>query len=239
MEPIKILVISTSHAQMGDSNRRTGLWLEELAVPYYIFKEAKALLTLATPNGGEVPVDPRSESIIVATSTRKRFQSDPEAISWFAGSIPISTMKAENFDLVFLPGGHGPMWDFPDNESLTLLLADFNRQNKPMGFVSHGTAAILKLLNSLGEPLVKGRKLTAYSNSEEQLGGLSSTIPFLLESELVSLGASYSKGLNFESHMVIDGNIITGQNPASAKEVAKNLLLQLKMSAKKAEAALN
>jgi len=239
MGPIKILVIATSHRQMGDSNRKTGLWLDELAGPYYIFKEAKALLTLASPEGGEIPLDPKSESIIVSTSTTKRFVNDPEAKSWFSDSAPLTTVKAENFDLVFLPGGHGPIWDFPANDSLKQLLGDFNCQHKLIGLVSHGAAALLQLHNILGEPLVKGRELTAFSNSEELVWGLTSTLPFLLETELISLGASFSKGPDFECHVVIDSNIITGQNAASAKEVAKKLLLCLKLSVKKPEPTMN
>lgn len=238
MRPIKILIIATSHGQMGDTNRKTGLWLEELAVPYYIFKDAGALLTLASPKGGLVPLDPKSESIIVANSTTRRFQKDPETIDMMANSIILGTQKAEDFDLVFLPGGHGPMWDFCDNQPLKLILEDFNRQDRLIGAVSHGVAGLLALKNKLGEPLVKGRQLTAFSNSEERVSGLTEVVPFLLESVLVSLGASYTKSQDFVSHVVIDGNIVSGQNSASAKEVAKKLLVCLKELPKKAEAAM-
>ncbi len=219
---------------MGSTLNKAGLWLETLAVPYYIFKEAGLLITLASPKGGVVPLDPKSESIIVSTSTIRRFQKDPETIAFLEHSIPLSTQIAADFDLLFLPGGHGPMWDFPRNESLRELSEDFNRQNKPIGAVSHGVAALIEMRNDLGEPLMKGRKLTGYSNTEEQISGLTGVVPFLLESAIVSLGASYSKGPNFEAHTVTDGNIITGQNAASAKEVAKKLLLCLKGMPKKA-----
>lgn len=238
MGPIKILIITTSHEQLGDTGRKTGLWLEELAVPYYIFKDAGALITLASPKGGPVPLDPKSESIIASNSTIRRFQKDPEAISWLSHSFPLSTQKAEDFDLVFLPGGHGPIWDFPGNEPLKQLLEDFNRQNKLIGSVCHGVASLLSLENGLGERLVKGRQLTAFSNSEEKVSGLTGIVPLLLESELVFLGASYSKGPDFESHTVIDGNLITGQNSASSKEVAKKLLVCLKESPKRAQAVM-
>lgn len=238
MEPIKILIIITSHAQMGSTLNRTGLWLETLAAPYYIFKEAGLHLTLVSPHGGPAPLDPKSESIIVSTSTIRRFQKDPEAIAFLEHAMPLSTQIAADFDLVFLPGGHGSLWDFPGNGYLKELLEDFNRQGKPIGAVSHGAAALVELRNDLGEPLVKGRQLTAYSNTEEQISGLTGVVPFLLESALVSLGASYSKGPNYESHTVTDGNMITGQNAASAKEVAKKLLLCLKGMPKKAEAAI-
>ena len=239
MGPIKILIIATSHQQMGDTNRKTGLWLEELSVPYYIFKDAGALITLASPSGGPVPLDPKSESIIASTSGIRRFQKDLEAISWLSHSILLSTQKAEDFDLVLLLGGHGAMWDFSCNEPLKQLLEDFNRQNKFIGAVCHGVTALATLKNGLGEPLVKDRKLTAFSNSEEKVWGLTGVIPFLLESELVSLGASYSKSPDFESHIVIDGNIITGQNPASSKELARKLLTCLKESPKRAEFMMN
>jgi putative intracellular protease/amidase len=239
MNRMKILIIATSREQMGDSIRKTGLWLEELAVPYYIFKDAGAQITLASPNGGSIPLDPKSESIIVSSSTTKKFQKDPEAIALMSNSLLLSEQKADNFDFVFLPGGHGSMWDFTKNEPLKILLENFNRQNKPIGLVSHGVAGLLQLENSLGEPLMKDRKLTAFSNHEEQIRGLTDTVPFLLESAFIALGAVYSKGPDFLSHTVIDGNIITGQNSSSAREVARNLLLSMKISTKKAEAALN
>ena len=223
---------------MGSTLNKAGLWLETLAVPYYIFKEAGLRMTLASPKGGPVPLDPKSESIIVSTSTIRRFQKDPEAIAFLDHSIPLSTQIAADFDLVFLPGGHGPMWDLSCDQHLKELLQDFNRQGKPIGVVSHGAAALVELRNDLGESLMKGRQLTGYSNTEEQISGLTGVVPFLLESALVSLGASYSKGPNFESHTVTDGNMITGQNAASAKEVAKKLLLCLKGMPKKAEAAV-
>ena len=224
---------------MGNTTNKAGLWLETLAVPYYIFKEAGLLMTLASPKGGPAPLDPKSESIIVSSSTIRRFQKDPEAISFLEHTVPLSTQIAEDFDLLFLPGGHGPMWDFPCNEQLKELVEDFHRQHKPIGAVSHGVASLITARNGLGEPLMKGRQLTAFSNAEEQVCGLTGIVPFALESALVSLGASYGKGANFESFTVTDGNIITGQNAASAKEVAKRLLVFLKGMPKKAEAVLH
>ncbi len=235
MAPIKILIIATSHGQMGNTNRKTGLWLEEIAVPYYIFKDAGAILTLASPGGGLVPLDPKSESIIVSNSTTRRLLKDPETITLMENSFILDTQKAEDFDLVFLPGGHGPMWDFCDNRPLKQLLEDFNRLDRLIGAVSHGVAGLVPLENKLGEPLVKGRRLTAFSNSEEGVSGLTDVVPFLLESALVSLGASYTKSQDFVSYVVIDRNIVTGQNSASAKEVARKLLVSLKELPKKAE----
>jgi putative intracellular protease/amidase len=235
MQSLKILVVATSHSQMNNSNRKTGLWLEELAVPYYIFKEAGATIVLASPKGGEVPLDPRSESIIVSSSTTKKFQKDPEAISLLAHSEEIGKQHAQDFDFVFLLGGHGPLWDFIDNHELKLLLEDFNHRHKFIGAVCHGVAGLLPLVTINGEPLVKDRQLTAYSNSEELVSGATDMIPFLLESRLIALGAAYSKAENFVSHVIIDGTIVTGQNSASAKAVARRLLMSVKDSAKKFE----
>lgn len=238
MLPIKILIVATSQEQMGDSSRKTGVWLEELAVPYTIFREAGAIVTLGSPKGGQVPLDPKSESIIVSSSTTRKFQKDPEAVSWLSKSIPLGTLKAENFDFIFLPGGHGPMWDFPGNRPLKELLEDFYRQNKFIGAVCHGVAGLLDLEDRLGEPLVKGRQLTAFSNTEEKVSGLTDIVPFLLETKLISLGALYHKRPDFESYVMMDGNIITGQNPASAKEVALKMLAYQKDLSKRAESAV-
>jgi putative intracellular protease/amidase len=228
MEMIRILIVATSHDRLGDSGRKTGAWLEELAIPFYIFKEAGALITLASPKGGEVPLDPKSESIIVSTSTMRRFQKDPEAIALLEHSLPLSTQRAQDFDLVYLAGGPGPAWDFAWNGVLKELLEDFDRQHKLIGAVSHGAAGLLALKNALGDPLVKGRRLTAFSHSEEKAFGLTAIMPLMLESALTGLGALYSQGPDFEKYIVIDGNIITGQNAASAREVARQLLAGLK-----------
>jgi putative intracellular protease/amidase len=225
---VKILIIATSHEQMGSSDRKTGLWLEELAVPYFIFKEAGALITLASPKGGSIPLDPKSESIIASTSTIRRFQKDTEAQSLLSDTATIASQNAEEFDLVLITGGHGAMWDFPTFEPLKHLLEDFDRQKKIIGAVCHGVAALLPLENKKKECLIKGKNVTAFSNGEEQIWGLTSMMPFLLESELEKQGAHYSKAANFESHIAVDGNIITGQNPASSKELAKKMLLCLK-----------
>ncbi len=236
MAPIKILIVVSSHTQMGSTANKAGVWLETLAAPYYIFKEAGMAITLASPKGGPVPLDPKSESIIVSTSTTKRFQKEPETIAFLEHSVPLSTQIADDFDLVFLPGGHGPMWDFPCNMHLKELIEDFNRQRKPIGAVSHGVASLVTPMNGLGDPLMKGRQLTAFSDTEEQVTGLKGVVPFSLESSLVALGASYTKGPNFESYTVTDGNIITGQNAGSAKELARKLLVLLKSMPKRSEA---
>ncbi|HEX9509932.1 MAG TPA: type 1 glutamine amidotransferase domain-containing protein [Puia sp.] len=223
---MKILIIATSHEQLGDTGRKTGLWLEELAVPYYLFKDAGAVITLASPKGGPIPLDPKSESIIASTATIRRFQKDLEAISLISHSISLDTiLKAEDFDMIFITGGHGPMWDFPDNPLLQQLVEDFNRQQKVIGVVCHGVAALLSPKNESGAALVKGRQLTAFSDTEEHASRLTEVVPFSLESNLVAAGALYSKSADYTSHTVTDGNLITGQNPASAKEVARKMLV--------------
>jgi putative intracellular protease/amidase len=238
MNPLKILIIATSHEQMGDTGRKTGLWLEELAVPYYIFMDAAATLTLASPKGGAIPLDRKSESIIVSNTSIRRFQKDPIALSELDRSIPLQTLKAADFDMVFLTGGYGPLWDYPGNEPLKLLLEDFNRRGKLIGAVCQGVAALLSLENSAGELLLKGRQVTAFSNSEEKISGLTDTVPFSLETALIALGASYSKGPDFTSHIVIDGNIITGQNSSSSRDLAKMLLSAQKDSMKRTESSV-
>lgn len=221
MKSIKVLFVATSQGKMGDSNYRTGVWLEELAAPYYVFTEAGFELTLASPAGGPVPLDPKSESIIMATQRSKRFLKDEEAMNFLSGSILLEEVKAADFDAVFLAGGHGPMWDIADNKTVKQLLEAFNSENKPIAAVCHGVVGLLPLQNGNGELIIKDKQLTAFSNSEEESAGLTKVVPFLLETKLISLGALYSKAANYVSHVVIDGNIITGQNPASSEDLAK------------------
>ncbi len=225
---VKILIVTTSHDQLGNTGRKTGAWLEELAVPYYIFKGAGADVTLASPLGGRIPIDPRSESIIASTPTIRRFQKDPEVASWLTHSDALGTFKTTDFDMVFLPGGHAAIWDFPHNSHLIQLLEDFHRQDKILGLLSYAASVLVSMLTGDGEPFVKGKDLTAFSNSEEQLAGLTGIIPFSLESKLVASHAYYSKAADYVCHTVVNEHIVTGQNPASAGEVAKKMLLLLK-----------
>lgn len=205
MKSLKSLIITTSNNKLSDTTNKTGVWMEDLAAPYFILKDGGEYITIVSPKGGQIPLDPISNS-------------------HFSHSLPINEVKAEDFDLVFLSGGYGAMWDFPENKKLKKLLEDFSRQNKPIGLVGHAVAALVFLKKENGEPLVKGRKLTAFSNREEELAGLNEKPPFLLESKLISLGALYSKAAEFTSNVVVDGNIITGQNPASSVETAQLLL---------------
>ncbi|HEV3325833.1 MAG TPA: type 1 glutamine amidotransferase domain-containing protein [Puia sp.] len=229
---MKILIVATSHEQLGDTGRKTGLWLEELAFPYYVFKDAGAVMVLASPRGGVVPLDPKSESILASTPTIRRFQKDPEGISLLAHSIALPDVKVEDFDMVYVAGGHGALWDFPENEVLKELLQAFIRHQKVVGLVSHGVAALLALQNFGGEPFVKGRHLTAFSDSEQQVAGLTAVVPFSLESKLVAEGALYTKGDDFRTHTVTDGRLICGQNPISSLDVSRRMLALLKESTK-------
>jgi putative intracellular protease/amidase len=224
MMTAKILFIATSHDKLGETGNKTGVWLEEIATPYYIFKEAGATITIASPNGGQVPLDPKSQSIMVATSATKRFLKDPEAMNFLSTSILLEEVRADDFDVVFLPGGHGPLWDIAGNKIVKQLLEAFNNENKPIAAVCHGVVGLLSVQNDKGELLIKGKQLTGFSNSEEESAGLVGVVPVLLETELLSQGALYRKGANYVSFVVVDGNIITGQNPASSGDLAKKII---------------
>jgi len=224
MKSTKVLFIATSHDKIANTTEKTGVWLEEFADPYYIFKEAGADITLASPGGGRVPLDPKSQSIILATFNTKRFLKDAEAMNFLSNAIHLDEVNDGDFDVIFLPGGYGLIWDLADSKKVKQLLEVFYSKNKPIGATSHGIACLLSLKNNQGEALIKGKQLTGISNSEENLSGSKEVTPFLLESKLLSLGALYSKGENYVSHVVEDGNIITGQNPASSKGVAQKII---------------
>jgi putative intracellular protease/amidase len=230
MNPVKVLFITTSHDKLGDTNFKTGVWLEELAAPYYVFKDAGADIMLTSPKGGRVPVDPKSQSIIVATSHTRRFLKDPEAVNFLAHSMLLEEINADDFDMVFIAGGHGPLWDIADNKIVKQLLEAFNNKNNLIGAVCHGVAGLLSLQNENGELLLKDKQVTGLSNSEEESAGLTNVVPFLLETRLVSTGASYSKGADYTTHVVDDGNIVTGQNPASSENLAKRMLALHKLN---------
>jgi putative intracellular protease/amidase len=224
MEVQKVLIVTTSHNALGNTGEKTGVWLEELAAPYYVFYDEGASITIASPKGGEVPLDPKSEQADTLTPASIRFQQDMDAMERLKHAIPLKEIKEEEFDAVFLPGGHGPMWDLVKNKPLKSLLEAFNNHQKPMGFVCHGVVGLVSLQNEEGEPFVKGLKLTSFSDSEEKAVGLSDIVPFLLESKLRSLGAKYTKGPDFTNYVVADGNVITGQNPASSVDAAIEIL---------------
>jgi len=224
MKAINCLLITTSNNQLADTLNKTGVWLEGLAAPYYVFRDAGELVTIASPQGGQVPFDPVCPSKDEETGNTKRFQEDAQAMYHISHSLPLKEVRAEQFELLFVAGGYGAMWDFPGNEDLKCLLNDFIEQGKPIGLVGHAVVALIELKARNGEPLVKGRGITGFSNREEKLIGLGGTPPFLLETKLLSLGADYLAGTDFSSYVVVDGNIITGQNPDSAVETATRLL---------------
>jgi putative intracellular protease/amidase len=224
MKAINCLLITTSNNRLGDSLRETGVWLEDLAAPYYIFRDAGEYVTIASPQGGQIPLDPIWRFREEETKDTKHFQEDAQAMYQFSHSLPLKEVRAEHFDLAFVAGGYGAMWDFPGNEDLKRLLHDFIGQDKPIGLVGHGVVALIALKAKNGDPLVKGRGITGFSNREEKLMGLGETPPFLLETKLLSLGADYRAGADFSSYVVVDENIITGQNPGSAIETATRLL---------------
>jgi putative intracellular protease/amidase len=223
-KPIKVLFVTTSHDTLGATTEKTGLWLDELASPYFIFKEAGSYISIASPKGGPVPIDPKSESIISVTRSSKRFRNDTEAMNHLSRSLPLLDVREEQYDLLFIAGGHGAMWDLAANPLLKQLIENFNTKKKPVGAVCHGVAALLTVTEGKDNLWVKGRSVTGFSNSEEESAGMTALLPFLLETKLIALGADYTSSTNYVKHVVSAGNVVTGQNPASAEEVAKMTL---------------
>ena len=223
---MNILMVLTSHDRLGDTGKKTGFWLEEFAAPYYAFIDAGVNVTLASPAGGQPPLDPSSDTADAQTKDTKRFKEDSEAQERLATTKKLADMKAEDFDSVFYPGGHGPMWDLAVDKNSIELIETFIKQDKPMAFVCHSPAA-LKNVKVDGEYLVKGKTVTGFSNTEEEGVQLTDVVPFLLEDALKDHGGHYEKGTDWESYVVEDGLLITGQNPASSEEAAKRLLAKL------------
>jgi putative intracellular protease/amidase len=221
---MKILIVLTSHSELGASGKKTGFWVEEFASPYYTLKDAGAEITIASPAGGQPPVDPSSEAPSAQTPATKRFYIDNEAIDKVAYSLKLSDIAVANFDAVFYPGGHGPLWDLVTDKTSIKLIQDFYNAKKPIAFVCHAPAALLHVKLENGQPLVEGKRLTGFSNTEEEAVGLTKIVPFLLEDELKKLGADYHKDINWSAFTQQDGLLITGQNPASSEAVAKLLL---------------
>jgi putative intracellular protease/amidase len=224
---MKILIVLTSHSALGNTGEKTGFWIEEFAAPYYVLADAGATITIASPDGGQPPVDPKSEAADAQTPATRRFYADPDAIDKVANTIKLSEIKKDDYDAVFYPGGHGPLWDLANDTNSIALIEGFYNTQKPVAFVCHAPAALVNVKAENGQPLVKGKKLTGFSDSEEEAVGLTKVVPFLLEDELKKLGAHYSKGADWSSYTVQDGLLITGQNPASSEAVAKLLLKTL------------
>jgi putative intracellular protease/amidase len=231
---MKILMVLTSHGQLGKTGKTTGLWLEELAAPYYVFKDAKAEVTLASPNGGQPPVDPNSEQPDSQTEATKRFRADAEAMNVLAHTQKLADIDADAFDAVFYPGGHGPLWDLANNEHSRLLIDKMYAAGKPVAAVCHGVAALGNALGPFGISLVRGKPVTGFSNSEERAAGLTDDVPFLVEDMLKEAGGVYSKADDWQVHVVTSENLITGQNPASSAGAAKAVLEMLRRPAKAA-----
>lgn len=224
---MKILMVLTSHDKLGDTGKKTGFWLEEFAAPYYAFIDAGATVTLASPAGGQPPLDPSSDTEDAQTKDTKRFKEDTDAQNHLANTQKLAEVTAADFDAVFYPGGHGPLWDLAVDKNSITLIENFVQQDKPVAFVCHAPGA-LKNVKIDGEYLVKGKKVTGFTNSEEDAVGLTDVVPFLLEDTLKANGGDYQKGADWESYVVEDGLLITGQNPASSEEAAKQLLKRLK-----------
>ncbi|MCW0045394.1 type 1 glutamine amidotransferase domain-containing protein [Brevundimonas sp. BT-123] len=221
---MKILLVLTSHDQLGDTGKKTGFWLEELAAPYYALKDAGAELVLASPKGGQPPLDPKSDDPDAQTDDTRRFKADPEAQAALASTVVLSSVKAEDFDAVFYPGGHGPLWDLANDADSIALIEAFAKADKPTGFVCHAPGVLKSVKGPDGKPLVNGRKVTGFTNSEEEAVGLTDVVPFLVENVLTANGGDYSKGPDWGSYVLTDGKLVTGQNPGSSHAAAEALL---------------
>lgn len=224
---MKILFVLTSHDQLGNTGHKTGFWIEEFAAPYYTLLDAQASITIASPKGGQPPIDPKSSLPESQTPATVRFNKDEALQEKLAHSLKLSEVKMEDYDAVFYPGGHGPLWDLANDETSIKLIEAFYAANKPIAFVCHAPGVLIKAKAPNGEPLVKGKKVTGFSNSEEEAVLLNKIVPFLLEDELTKLGGHYSKGHDWGSYIRKDGLLITGQNPASSEAVAEELMKAL------------
>ncbi len=225
---MKVLFVLTSHDKLGDTGEKTGFWIEEFAAPYYNLVDKGVEVTVATPKGGKAPIDPNSESEDAQTEDTKRFYKDAETQKVIENTVKLDAIKAEEFDAVFYPGGHGPLWDLAEDKTSIALIEAFNKQQKPIGLVCHAPAALKNVKNEKGEPLVKGKKVTGFTNTEEEAVQLTEVVPFLVEDMLKESGGIYSKSADWEVHVLEDGNLITGQNPASSEKASEKLYEMLK-----------
>ena len=222
-------MVLTSHSALGDTGEKTGFWIEEFAAPYYVLIDAGVVVEIASPEGGQPPIDPKSEAPEAQTAATKRFYADEDVQKKLANTERLSAVNELNYDAVFYPGGHGPLWDLTNDEHSIALIETFFKHHKPIAFVCHSPAVLLKVKDTNGQPLLKGRAVTGFSNTEEDAVNLSNIVPFLLEDELKKRGAKYSKGADWSAYTQQDGLLITGQNPASSEAVAHLLLVELKM----------
>ncbi|MCH8534880.1 MAG: type 1 glutamine amidotransferase domain-containing protein [Flavobacteriaceae bacterium] len=221
---MNVLFVLTSHNELGDTGKKTGFWVEEFANPYYKLLDQGAAITIATPKGGAAPIDPSSDSPDAATKDTERFNKDEKAKERIANTKALSTINPDDFDAVFYPGGHGPLWDLANDVTSIALIEKFNLQQKPIAFVCHAPAALKNVKDNDGNPLVRGKKVTGFTNTEEDAVGLTSVVPFLVEDMLKENGGIYSKKEDWTAYAIQDTNLITGQNPASSEKVAELLI---------------
>ena len=224
---MKVLMVLTSHDRLGNTGRKTGFWLEELAAPYYVFKESGAEITLASPKGGRPPLDPKSNEPEFRTDLTRRFEKDAAAEAQLDKTVRLDSVKQESFDTVFYPGGHGPMWDLAEDKNSVKLIESFLAAGKPIALVCHAPGALRHVKTRDGKSLVQGKKVTGFTDGEVEEVGLTKVVPFLVEDEMINLGATFSKVKNWGVHTVTDGHLITGQNPASSGPAAKVLIEKL------------
>ena len=224
---MKVLIVLTSHDQLGDPGKKTGFWLEELAAPYSTFKGAGAEIVLASPKGGQPPLDPKSNEPDFQTALTRRFEADAEANAQLARTVRLDSVSQADFDTVFYPGGHGPLWDLAEDRDSIALIESFIAADKPVALVCHAPGVLRHVKAANGRPLVEGLQVTGFTNTEEEGVGLTQVVPFLVEDELKANGGHYSKGPDWGSYVVRDGLLITGQNPASSTEAAEVLIKQL------------
>ena len=225
---MKILMVLTSHDQLGNTGKKTGFWLEEFAAPYYAFKDAGAHLTLASPKGGQPPLDPKSDAPDAQTEATERFRTDTAAQSALASTVKLDSVKAADFDAVFYPGGHGPLWDLAEDRHSIALIEAFYNSGKPVAAVCHAPGVLRHVMGADVQPLVKGKRVTGFTNSEEDAVQLTDVVPFLVEDELKAKGGIFSKAEDWASYTVEDGLLLTGQNPASSEATAFSLLSRLR-----------
>lgn len=224
---MKVLMVITSHDTLGNTGRKTGFWLEELAAPYYVFKDSGAGITLASPKGGRPPLDPKSNEPEFRTELTLRFEKDAAAEAQLDKTLRLDSVRQEDFDTVFYPGGHGPMWDLAEDKHSIDLIESFLAAGKPFAVVCHSTGALRHVKTADGKVLVEGKEVTGFTDGEEEEVGLTKIVPFLVEDEMLKLGAVFSKKANWTSHVVTDGLLTTGQNPHSSGPAAKVLLAEL------------
>ena len=224
---MKILMVLTSHDQLGDTGLKTGFWLEEFASPYYVFRDAGAEVTLASPLGGQPPIDPKSDAPEAQTHATERFRGDAAAQAALASTLPLHTLQAAAFDALFYPGGHGPLWDLAESRESAALIEAFLAQDKPVGAVCHAPGVLRHARKADGTPLVQGLEVTGFTNTEEDAVQLSAVVPFLVEDMLKGHGGLYTRGPDWASHVATSGRLVTGQNPASSDATAEAVLKQL------------